>query len=293
MFEYPETHLTETKHGPVEVARFGSQTGPAILSLHGGMGGCDQGSLLAMSAFSDWQSLDIIAPTRPGYLSTPLETGQSLEQQADLFATLLDSEAIETATVIAISAGGPSAITFAAHYPDRCKRLILISACSGHLRTKRQIFVALAIMKLAARSGKLVSWMKRRTEQDPRRAARRSILDPNLLAQTLAHPEAGLYMQALQTSIYDRMAERLPGTISDTRTFMGPMSLPFDRITAPTLIIHGDKDRIVPFDHAQDAREAIRTSRLHHIPDADHVALFTHLDEVRQAITSFMAEEDR
>ncbi|WP_319531737.1 alpha/beta hydrolase [uncultured Cohaesibacter sp.] len=293
MFTYPKTHLTETRRGPVELSRFGSRSGPAILSLHGGMGGCDQGSLLAMSAFADWQNLDIIAPARPGYLSTPIKGRQSLEQQADLFAALLDSEAIESATLIAISAGGPSAITFAARHPDRCKRLILISACSGHLPTKRQIFVALAIMKLAARSDKLVSWMKRKVEQDPWRAASRSIPDPDLIEQTLTHPEAGPYMQALQTSIYDRMAERLPGTICDTRAFAGPMPLSFDRIKAPTLIIHGDKDRIVPFDHAQNASEAIKTSRLHRIPGADHVALFTHMDEIRQATASFMTNEEQ
>src|SRR5689334_21400959 len=87
--------------------------GEAILSVHGGMGGLDQSLLLAKALLGDARDRRVVAVSRPGYPGTALERGASPEQQADLYARLLDDLGIDTAWVTAISAGGPSALQFA------------------------------------------------------------------------------------------------------------------------------------------------------------------------------------
>ena len=78
--------------------------GPVVLVLHGMMGGYDQGLLIAKAVGkADFQ---FIAVSRPGYLRTPLRSGQSFEEQADGYVALLDALRIEKAGVIAYSAGG-------------------------------------------------------------------------------------------------------------------------------------------------------------------------------------------
>ncbi len=57
------------------------------------MGGYDQGR--AALSFLDENKYKLICPSRPGYLQTPLESGKTLEEQADLFAALLDKLGIE------------------------------------------------------------------------------------------------------------------------------------------------------------------------------------------------------
>lgn len=100
----PVTLLPQTMQTPlgaVEYGEFGE--GPVVLALHGAMGGFDQSAILARTILSGQHR--VIAVSRPGYLATPLSSGETPEAQADLLAALLDALAIERASVIAISGG--------------------------------------------------------------------------------------------------------------------------------------------------------------------------------------------
>ncbi len=55
--------MVETQFGPVEVALTGH--GPAVLALHGGMGGYDMALILALGAFPT--GYEIIAPSAPAF----------------------------------------------------------------------------------------------------------------------------------------------------------------------------------------------------------------------------------
>ena len=78
--------VIKTSRGNVEMTTWGH--GPAVLSLHGAMGGYDQGILLAKTAISPRHRF--IAISRPGYLGTPLGAGRAAEEQADICAEILD-----------------------------------------------------------------------------------------------------------------------------------------------------------------------------------------------------------
>ncbi|WP_370677100.1 hypothetical protein [Pleomorphomonas sp. PLEO] len=81
--------------------------------------------------------------------------------------------------------------------------------------------------------------------RQPERAAARSVCDPQLLRQTLDHREAGPLMLVLQRSVFQYLAARLPSTVVGTMAFADLPPLPFKRVSAPTLVIHGDADRVV------------------------------------------------
>src|SRR5690242_7371727 len=80
------SRIVETAMGPVEYCMRGQ--GPAVLVAHGSPGGYDQG--LAFSKLVGGQQT-FIAVSRPGYLRTPLTTGETSAVQADMYAALLDS----------------------------------------------------------------------------------------------------------------------------------------------------------------------------------------------------------
>src|SRR5687767_1315960 len=75
------SRLLHTKQGAIEYAIAG--TGRPFLMLHGSGGGYEQGLLL--SHIVDPTAYKIIAPSRPGYGQTPLASGASPIEQADLF----------------------------------------------------------------------------------------------------------------------------------------------------------------------------------------------------------------
>ncbi len=132
--------------GPVEFAALGS--GPPVLLLHGGCGGWDQGAMLAISLLKDADEsigyddalreadsiLDdrftVIAPSRAGYLRTPLSTGRTPAEGADTMAGLLDTLGVTRVLVVGVSGGGPTALQFALRHQRRCAALVMAAAIS-------------------------------------------------------------------------------------------------------------------------------------------------------------------
>ena len=120
--------MVATARGPIEVAEVGS--GPAVLVVHGLPGDWRQARPVAEDLCGEAR---VLLVSRPGYGRTPLRSGRSPQDQADLYAALLDALGIERAVVLGISGGGPSAYAFAAAHPDRCDGLLLCCALTPHL----------------------------------------------------------------------------------------------------------------------------------------------------------------
>lgn len=282
----PAPVVVSTHRGPIELIDRGD--GPAVLSLHGGMGGCDQSLLLARAALGDDPPCRVLALSRPGYLGTPQGSGAAPEEQADLYAALLDALSIARTTVIAVSAGGPSALRFALRHPDRCEGVALISCCTGRLDVPEQVRTRLPMMRWIARLPGLVALMRWAALRNPAKSARRSIRDPEVRARTLSDPVAGAMLRELQASVFTRMAERLPGTLSDTAYFAKMDAIDVSALAAPLLAIHGTADVVVPFTHATRVALDAPRGELMPIEAGEHVSLFTHMAEVRTRVEAFL-----
>jgi 2-hydroxy-6-oxonona-2,4-dienedioate hydrolase len=113
--------VLNTAVGTLEYADVGQ--GSPVLMIHGAGGGFDQGVEIAQPLIA--AGLRVIAPSRFGYLRTPLPKNASPMAQADLYATLLDHLQIEKVLLVGVSAGAPSVLQFCLRYPIRCKALVL------------------------------------------------------------------------------------------------------------------------------------------------------------------------
>lgn len=277
----------QSANGPLEYVVTGD--GTPLLALHGGMGGHDQSMLLARALMTSPSRCRVIAVSRPGYLGTPLSVGASPEEQADLYAVLLDKLGIESVAVAAVSAGGPSALQFAIRHPARCRALILVSTCTGRLVTPPRILKRMAMMTSLVRIPGLTQFLRWRVRRNPDAAATRAIPDAALRAQTVGDPGAGPLLHALQLSVFDRLPSRLPGTINDITRFETLDAIDFGKIAAPTLVVHGRGDDIVPFAHAEAAARGIHGAELLGFDGAGHVALFTHMKDVREKASRYLA----
>lgn len=278
---------TQTPLGVVEHTDDGD--GPAFLALHGGMGGYDQSLLLTKTLLAAPTSQRVIALSRPGYLGAPLFSGATLDDDADLYAALLDRLGIDRAVVAAVSAGGPSAIAFAARHPERCAGLILVSTPSGRFESPDEVVKRLRHFKTLCRIPGVARFFAWANGRNPKKAAARSIRDPDTLRRTLDHAEAARLLFALQRSVFERLPERLPGTIADISALANLPPLPFHRISSPTLVIHGEADSVVPFSHGLRSAHEIAGAEFFEIPEGEHVCLFTHLDEVRRRVGAFLS----
>lgn len=119
--------MVETAAGPVQYAEAGE--GPPILILHGVGGGYDQGLLIADALFGGGNR--VIAPSRYGYLGTPLPDVAGAEAQAEAHVALLDALGIEQVVVVGFSAGAYSALALARDRPERVSALVLLVPADG------------------------------------------------------------------------------------------------------------------------------------------------------------------
>lgn len=226
--------------------------------------------------------------SRPGYLGTPLASGKTPEQQADLCAGLLDALNIRTATVMVVSGGGPCALHFALRHRDRCRGLVLVSTCGQRVDTP--IPFSFKLTKLLLRLPAFANAMQKKASANIDQAASRSIPDPVVRARTLQDPEAGPLFTALLTSTCDRMPQRLPGTENDI-AITRSTAYPLEEIAVPVLIIHGTADSMVPYEqHAKTLESRIPNAELLTIEGGEHVSIFTHRKEVKARVTRFLHE---
>ena len=102
----PAPVLVTTSRGTIQCAIAGE--GPAILAVHGGMGGHDQSWLLARALAKTLRGKRVVAVSRPGYLGSSLALGASPDEQADVYGALLDAVGISSAAIVAglLLAGG-------------------------------------------------------------------------------------------------------------------------------------------------------------------------------------------
>ena len=114
--------IAQTSAGPIEYADIGS--GVPLLSIHGSGGGYDQGLTIAIELVGT--GFRVIAPSRFGYLGTPIPSDASLLAQAEAHAAILAAVKIDKLIVVGTSAGALSAIELALRHPDRVAALILI-----------------------------------------------------------------------------------------------------------------------------------------------------------------------
>src|SRR5699024_612843 len=117
----------------IEYSVIGTE-GVPVLVMQGGHSSCYEefgyGSLVE-------NGFKIITLSRAGYGKTSKEIGESLSKACDYYVVLLNHLGIAKAHLIAVSAGGPSGLYFASHYPERVKTLTLQSAVTKEWHTPK------------------------------------------------------------------------------------------------------------------------------------------------------------
>jgi len=257
--------VAKTDHGDIEFADVG--TGTPLLMLHGTPGGYDQVLSLVNATGLNERGVRAIIPSRPGYLRTPIASGATPEDQARLYEALLRELGLAQVFVFGVSGGGPSALQFAALYPERCLGLILEEAV-----TQKIVETPLTLPSVLVDF--LIYFFR---HSSAKKLKRSGIIDPVQL--TLA-AEAGETVALF--------AKRNIGQRNDLTHFATMGRIPFEAISCPTLILHGSLDEEVPISHAELALANIANSQLERIQGANHAMPGTHHKELDRLIRAFV-----
>jgi pimeloyl-ACP methyl ester carboxylesterase len=185
---------------------------------------------------------------------------------------LLDALGIARASVLGVSMGGMIAQELALAAPHRLDRLIL--GCT-HAGGPRQIFADPATLgRLAPQRGRsareTLSILLEIQLSEAFRAARPEIVE-DLITYGLAHrmPQAGFAGQLAAI------------TSHDTEARLG-------EIAAPTLVITGDDDRLIPPANSSALARGIPGAQLDFLPGAGHLYWIEQPDETVRRTTAFL-----
>lgn len=260
--------LVETSVGPVEYQSTGS--GPAVIYAHGTPGGFDQG--IAFARFLGLNHHTLISPSRPGYLRTPLVSGASPQEQADLYAALLDVLDIDQASIIGFSGGGPSALQFALRHPDRCRSLVMVSGIAQRHHRLEQQYAWPFPKRLAAQM------LDRLLVSDPFLY----FVQPMTSFMPSGDAVAGMLCSG---ALYPL---RRAGYENDITQFAAIEHYPLEKITAPMLVVHGTRDEDVSFEHARLLMRVVPKVALLALVGSGHEGFYIGARTVVPAIRNFL-----
>jgi pimeloyl-ACP methyl ester carboxylesterase len=207
----------------------------------------------------------IIAVDLPGHGGSAKGAGDySLGGMANVLRDLMGALELERATVAGHSLGGGIAMQFAYQYPERCERLVLVS--SGGLGPDVGLLLRLATLPGSELFLGLAA------------PAARSVLgcasDVGRRLRITPAADAAFYGRAFAALAEPETRAAFLGTLRGVVGSRGQLVDARDRLylaeTMPTLIVWGQRDAVIPVDHAHAAHEAMPGSRLEVFEDAGH-----------------------
>jgi pimeloyl-ACP methyl ester carboxylesterase len=215
----------------------------------------------------------LVGYDRPGYGGSTPRPDRPVASAAGDVAALCDALGVQRFAVMSHSGGGPHALACAALLGER----VLAAAC---------------IASLAPRDAANIDWFADMAPDGV--AALRAAIAGRAAKE--AHERSGapydpLFTEAdlatlsgtwswLQDVVGPAVEAGPDALIDDDLAYVRPWGVELSRVSCPTLLVHGGRDRVVPPQHSAALAEAIPRVTLWQRPDHGHLSVLTESDAV-------------
>ncbi|MFL5282797.1 MAG: alpha/beta fold hydrolase [Rhodopila sp.] len=251
----------------------GPRTAPAVIMLHG-LGS----SLHTWDAWAGMLSRDyrVIRYDLPGFgLTGPDPTGNYSDARGlQVLGALMDALSVRRASLIGNSLGGKLAWEFAAAHPNRVDKLVLIAPDGFASR----------------------AFTYNKTPEVPWAAQLLPYTLPDFLLRTAIAPAYG-NSSRLTDDVVRRYRDMIlaPGVRQAllervTQIRLQPPEPMLRRIRAPTLLVWGEKDALIPYQNAGDYLAVVPNCRLLVFGDLGHVPMEEAPARSLAPVAMFLAE---
>lgn len=229
--------------------------------------------------FDDWGPADIATAFAQARAKEPVKAPYTLEDMADDAAALLDHLGIAKAHIVGNSNGGAIAQTFAIRHPDKTASLISMMATSGRRGLPRPSEAAM-------------EWLGRpRNPAGTRQGAMEDAIATSMVIGSPGYPRDEAAIREKAGRLYDRAfypegnTRQLLASIASGDGRVAKLS----GIAAPTLVIHGREDPLVPLACAEDVRDTIPNAKMLVIDGMGHDFPAEVVPKVASGIAAFIA----
>ncbi|GIW13736.1 MAG: alpha/beta hydrolase [Tepidiforma sp.] len=260
----PEPQIVSVRDGMFQVPVYRKGSGQPLLYLHAA-GGIRNGMTPEMLALAE--HYDVIVPTHPGWDDTPgLEHIDDVHDMVVYYQDFCDALGLTSFFLAGHSIGGMFAAELAAARPDMVKKLVLV--CPVGLWMDETPVTDLFILMPNELPGVIFGDLS-------------NPVIPKLFAPPASEEE-------LAENYYFQLAN-----FSATGKFIWPipdkgLKKRLHRIKAPTLIVWGDQDKLVPPAYAELFRSKIASAQVVMVPGAGHMVPLENTPEFTRAVTEFL-----
>jgi 3-oxoadipate enol-lactonase len=242
--------------------------------------------IMGLGGNADWWSEETLQPLAERFKVVTFDnrgTGRSGKPEGPYPVPLMTSDALglmdhlgwTSANILGISMGGMIAQEIACTYPDRVRRLILISTnCGGkeQVLAAPEVYAALNMPRTGfsnediARASLPLLYPQEYMEKNPQRIE--ETIESTLISPTKPECFMAQLNGLTKWSIHSRLCD----------------------MSKPTLIITGDQDVLIPPENSRVLADVIPNSRLVVIPEAGHAVTAMFPEEVTREVLSFLTE---
>jgi pimeloyl-ACP methyl ester carboxylesterase len=221
----------------------------------------------------------VYAPDLPGFglSEKPKGYDYSLDGYADFIAAYMDEMGIEKAVLVGNSMGGGISVKTQVRHPEKVAGIVLIDAL-GYFHNEFYLYRALGIYPL----GEILLSCNNRLLM-------KAILKIKVYADNA-------YATRDVVDSYMALRKTKNGKISPVWVLRAMGAYPviptdeIERVSSPTLIIWGEKDRMLPVAHANLYSRDIEQAEMIIFPDVGHMPMEERSEEVNDLIRAFIED---
>lgn len=220
---------------------------------------------------------DVIAFDWPGMgYSEPWPGGATPEHLADRLVTILDAFRLGQASIVAIDMGAQPALVFAAKYPEKIDRLVVMNCLAfGDEKTSWEIRL---LRKFA--------WNRWLLRNAPRlifwRALKTFLPATDSLTDEIRSDLWKSFRKEDVRKYISKMCAGYQGTLPELPDF-------YANIRCPTFILWAEKDAHFPVIHANKLNQVVPQSKLHIVHGAHHWMVWHDAENIARLISNFLA----
>ncbi len=223
-----------------------------------------------------WVSYD-----RPGYGGSSPRPGRDVASAAADVGAVADALGLDRFAVLGHSGGGPHALACAALLPDRVAAVVSVSGLAPYGADGLDWFAGMS----DAGAASLRAAVAGRTTKEAFEAESNGFAEFTPADQAALEGPWSWFIEVVRPAVAAGPAP----LIDDDLALVAPWGFDPAQVAAPTLLVHGGDDRIIPSSHSTWLAARCPSSQLRLYPDDGHVSVLhaapAALDWITEALS--------
>lgn len=255
------------------------ESGPTVILIHG-LGVYIENwetTIPALAAHYRVYAMDLVGF---GLTDKPKNAPYTPPFMARFVLDFMTALGLERAHVVGHSMGGGLALQFITDYPEKVDKLVLVNSAG----LSDDIGLPFRILSIPV----VGSLLSRPSRKGSAQAMKMLVHDHSIVTDSIIDWD---YEMSRGPGAHRAAMKVIRAAVSPfgvRSSVFEPVSAKMGDIAAPTLVIWGEKDRVLPVTDAEIARQKIPNCRVEIFPDCGHVPQWEHPDQFNRLLMEFL-----